>query len=86
MSRRRCADRLQADTLNPATLGGRPYVPVVIGADEAQMMQDEKLFQAEGDLIRNLFGNDMIVASVLPRTNTPLDMMHFVQADVPLKF
>jgi hypothetical protein len=79
-------DRLQADTLNPATLGGRPYVPVVIGAEEAQMMQDGKLFQVEGDLIHNLFGNDMVVAGVLPETNTPLDMMHFVRADVPLKF
>ena len=44
---------------------------MIIGADEAQMMQDEKLFQAEGDLIRNLFGNDVIVAGVLPKTNTP---------------
>jgi hypothetical protein len=67
-----------------SAVAGRQYVPIWIGAQEARMMQDEKLFNTEGDVIQNLFGNNVIVAGVLPQTNTPLDDMHFAGADLRL--
>jgi len=69
---------------NAVTVAGKAYVPVYIGASEAKMMQAEKLFNTEGDVIQNLFGNNVIVAGVLPQTNTPLDDMHFAGADLRL--
>jgi Cu+-exporting ATPase len=60
-----------------ATMADKSYVPVYIGASEAKMMQAENLFQVEGDLIKDLFGNNVIVAGILPVTNSPLDEMHF---------
>jgi Cu+-exporting ATPase len=68
-----------------ASLAGRTLVPVFIGANEAAMMVGEGLFETTGDLIRNLFGNDVIVAGVLPVTNGPLDEMHFAEANLQLK-
>lgn len=67
------------------TVAGISYVPVYLGTNEAKLMQTEKLFQAVGDLIKNLFGNNMIVAGILPVTNSPLDEMHFIGAEVRLE-
>jgi Cu+-exporting ATPase len=69
---------------NAVMVAGKPYVPVYIGISEAKMMLAEKLFQAAGDLIKNLFGNNVIVAGILPVTNSPLDEMHFIGAEVRL--
>ncbi|MHB1355055.1 MAG: heavy metal translocating P-type ATPase [Anaerolineae bacterium] len=66
------------------TVAGKPYVPIYIGTSEANMMLAEKLFQSAGDLIKNLFGNNVIVAGILPVTNSPLDDMHFIGAEVRL--
>jgi Cu+-exporting ATPase len=77
-------ERIATGGYSAATVAGKSYVPVYIGANEAKMMQDEGLFQAEGDLIRNLFGNDVIVAGVLPPTNSPLDEMHFAGPELQL--
>ncbi|TFH46791.1 MAG: HAD family hydrolase, partial [Lysobacterales bacterium] len=66
------------------TVAGKPYIPIYIGTSEANMMLAEKLFQAAGDLIKNLFGNNVIVAGILPVTNSPLDEMHFIGAEVRL--
>lgn len=60
------------------TLGGKKYWPIYIGSSEAKMMIESKLFSKVGDTIVNLFGNDVIIAGILPETKTVLDTMHFV--------
>lgn len=67
------------------TIGGKQYKPVYIGAEEADMMQKEKLFTEEGDRIAGFFGNDVIVAGVLPKTGTPLDNFHYVRSGFPIQ-
>ena len=71
---------LPVDSLNHrVTIGGRQYQPIYIGADEAVVMQKEKLFAKAGDLIPNFFGNDVIISGILPKTNSALDNYHFVK-------
>jgi len=67
------------------TLGTKKYLPIYIGSSEAKMMIGKKLITKTGDTINNLFGNDVIVAGVLPETKTLLDMMHFVGPGFELK-
>ena len=62
-------------------LYGKRVCPVAIGADEAAMMRGESLFSKPGDQVNGFFGNDIVVAAVLEKTNTPLDMMHIVSDD-----
>ncbi len=57
-------------------IAGTTYYPVIIGAAEAQMMREEKLFEKPGDLVRGFFGKDIVIVGVLAPTNTALDMMH----------
>lgn len=59
-------------------LGGVEYYPLVLGANEAEMMRDEKLFETTGDEIRGFFGTNVVVIGVLEATNSSFDMMHFV--------
>ena len=71
---------LPLDSLNHRiTIAGRQYQPIYIGANEAVVMQKEKLFSKEGDTISNFFGNDVIVSGILPKTNSVLDNYHFVK-------
>ncbi len=70
---------------HPLTVGGKTYQPVYIGADEAAMMQKEKLFKKEGDLITGFFGNDVIVVGIMPKTNSPLDTFHYVKSGFTVK-
>jgi len=67
------------------TLGDKKYLPIYVGSSEARMMIDKKLITKAGDTIDNLFGNNLIVAGILPETKTPLDMMHFVGVGFELK-
>ncbi|MFA6213924.1 MAG: hypothetical protein WC717_01470 [Candidatus Micrarchaeia archaeon] len=60
---------------------GKRVCPIAIGADEAAMMRSENLFSKPGDQINGFFGNDVVVAAVLEKTSTPLDMMHLFSAD-----
>jgi len=69
----------------PVIIGSKKYLPIYIGSDEAKMMIDKKLITKAGDTIENLFGNDVIVAGILPKTNTAFDMMHFVGPGFELK-
>jgi hypothetical protein len=62
----------------PVADGFRTYLPIVVGVKEAQMMQKEKIFTKVGDKIDNLFGNNAIVAAILPATNTLTDYFHYV--------
>ncbi len=59
-------------------LDGSEYYPLILGAKEAKIMRDEKLFTNTGDSIRNLFGKNFVVVGVLEETGTSLDRMHFV--------
>ena len=63
---------------NEIYLGDKKYLPVYIGFSEAKMMIDAKLFTKVGDTIENFFGNNVMVAGILPETKTTLDTMHFV--------
>lgn len=67
------------------TLGDKQYLPIYIGSSEAKMMLENKLISKVGDTIDNLFGNNVIVAAILPETKTSLDMMHFVGPGFELK-
>lgn len=60
---------------------GKRICPLALGADEAAAMRAEKLFSKPGDQINGFFGNDIAVAAVLEKTNTPLDIMHIVSND-----
>ena len=62
-------------------IDGKRLCPIALGADEASAMRSEKKFAKMGDRINALFGNDVVVAAVLEKTNTPLDMMHIVSDD-----
>ena len=70
---------------HPIVIAGKAYQPIYIGADEATMMQKERIFQKEGDLITGFFGNDVIVAGILPKTNTQLDNLHYVKPGFTVK-
>jgi hypothetical protein len=72
------ANEVAPQLLLPVRIGSAEYIPLFIGADEAKMMIDEKLFSKRGDSIEGFFGNNVIIAGVLPKTNTSLDTMHFV--------
>jgi len=69
----------------PVNLGAKKYLPVYIGSSEAKMMIEKKLIYKAGDTIDNFFGNDVIIAGILPETKTPLDMMHFVGSGFTIK-
>jgi hypothetical protein len=72
-------------SLEPVVIGSKKYLPIYIGSAEAKMMIDKKLITKTGDTINNLFGNDVIVAGILPETKSILDELHFVGIDFQLK-
>ncbi len=74
-------EMIPVDGFNPVYIGGKKYVPVYIGAAEAKEMIAEKIFTKEGDVINDLFGNDVIVSRILPETKTTIDNLHFVWED-----
>jgi len=67
------------------SLGNKTYLPIYIGSSEAKMMIEKKLINKVGDTIDNLFGNNVIVAGILPETGTSFDLMHFVGNGFELK-
>jgi len=75
----------QIKGFDAVTLAGKQYLPIYIGSAEAKMMIEKKLIAKPGDIIDNFFGNNIIVAGILPETNTSLDMMHFVGLGFSLK-
>lgn len=63
-----------------ARVGNATYAPVYIGSSEADMMKRAGLYMKDGDTIEGFFGNNAIVYT-LPKTDTVLDKMHFVDAE-----
>ena len=59
-------------------LDGKAYYPIIIGAKEAKVMREEKIFENTGDPIRNFFGRNFVVAGILEETNTSFDRLYFV--------
>lgn len=57
---------------------GKVYHPLIIGYDEAQMMREERLFWKIDDRIDGFFGNDVFIAGILKKSNTSIDMLHFL--------
>jgi hypothetical protein len=52
---------------------------MIIGAAEAAMMREEKLFQKPGDTLKNFFGlPEVKIAALLEPTGTPLDNYHLM--------
>ncbi|MBL8030264.1 MAG: copper-translocating P-type ATPase [Candidatus Doudnabacteria bacterium] len=72
------ANNINREGMAPVTFGTKKYLPIYIGSKEAEVMKAEKLFQKEGDILTGFFGNDVVVAGVLPETKTPLDNFHYV--------
>lgn len=70
--------------INSIYIGGKLYSPIYIGAKEAQEMMKEKIFSKEGDTITGLFGNNFIVAAILPKTGTVYDNVHFIPEEIKL--
>jgi Cu+-exporting ATPase len=69
----------------PIKLGDSKYLPIYVGSSEAKMMIDNKLFSKIGDTINDFFGNNIIIAGILPETGTTLDAMHYVGPGFELK-
>ena len=63
---------------------GRQYCPLLVGADEATMMRAEKLISGPGDKLDGFFGKNVKIVGILAKTNSPLDMMHFVPKECGL--
>lgn len=58
-------------------IGNSTYYPIVIGAKEAKIMKEKKIFTNTGDII-NVFGKRFVVVGVIEETNTILDRLYFV--------
>jgi hypothetical protein len=72
---------MDANTLE-VKRNNKSYTPIFVGADEAKMMIKKELIRGAIDTIDGLFGNDIYVAKILPRTNTMRDMMHIVPREI----
>ena len=70
---------------DPVRMRGKTYLPIYVGSGEARMMIEKKLIAKVGDIIDGFFGNDVVIAGILPQTNTILDELHFVGEDFQLK-
>lgn len=62
-------------------INNKVYYPIIIGAKEAKMMQEEKLFSKTGDVINGFFGKNVIIVGITTETNTGMDMMYIVAPD-----
>lgn len=77
-------DLVPLENLKGADIAGVHYVPMYYGATEAEMMKSAGKWEAVGDVVRNVFGNTVIVAKVFPLTNTVLDRVHFAGEELKL--
>lgn len=57
-------------------INGKQYYPVILGSGEAAMMKFERLVKEPGDTIDGFFGKDIVIAGILAKTNTIIDMAH----------
>lgn len=78
------AAQIPLDGMNYVYISTEKYLPIYIGEEEARIMIKEQLFKKEGDVIKGLFGNNVIVTKILPRTETSLDNFHYMADGVVL--
>ncbi|MEI8230196.1 MAG: heavy metal translocating P-type ATPase [Candidatus Peregrinibacteria bacterium] len=71
-------DILTTAAMQARQIDGQTTLPVYVGFDEAKMMLAAGVFKNVGDIIPDLFGNRVIIAGILPKTGTMLDMLHYV--------
>jgi len=57
-------------------INGKQYYPVILGSGEAAMMKFERLFKKPGDTIEGFFGKNIVIAGILEKTNSIVDMAH----------
>jgi len=67
-------------SLYPIIEKDKTYIPMYFGFEQGVMMIKQGEFKKNGDVLSEL-GNNNIVAGILPKTGTALDMMHFVGED-----
>jgi Cu+-exporting ATPase len=61
---------LSRDAFAPVLIDGKKYQPIYFGSTEGKMMAEEKVFKKPGDHVEDFLGNRVIVAGILPETNT----------------
>ena len=66
---------------NSVDIDGKTYVPIILGAKEAEMMKEEKLFSKTGDKMEGFFGTNAVVIGIIEPTDTALDMIHMIPLD-----
>lgn len=66
------------------TKNGTAYQPIFLGAGEAAMMRSKRLIRGVGDTIDAFFGNAVYVAGIFPRTDSVLDLLHYVPSEMTL--
>ncbi|MFA6475681.1 MAG: heavy metal translocating P-type ATPase [Patescibacteria group bacterium] len=66
------------NSFSNVVIDGVTYQSIYLGAAQAEVMQP-------GDITKGFFGNNVIVAKILPQTNTVLDQMYFVKANFAIK-
>jgi len=71
--------------LEPRIIDGKRTTPIFVGSSEAQMMIENGLFTNAGDVIDGFFGNRVLIAGILPKTDTILDQLHFVPATLRIQ-
>lgn len=67
-------------SLYPIIKSEKTYIPMYFGSQQAIMMIKEGEFSKVGDTLEE-GGNNIVVAGILPKTNTIFDMMHFTGED-----
>jgi len=74
----------EGDATNYKTyeIAGDKYYPVVLGADEAEAMRSEGLYNKPGDVLRDFFGKNVVFIGTMARTGTILDKAHITEAEI----
>jgi hypothetical protein len=60
------------------TIDGTTYLSAYLGYDEGIAMKADKDYSKKFDTIKDLYGNNIIIAGLPKKTMTMLDMFHFV--------
>lgn len=79
------SDIIKKTGFGTVSIAGSSYQSIFIGASEADMMKKEKLFAQPGDRIDGFFGTEVIIADILPKTDTILDNFHFIPESMVLR-
>jgi hypothetical protein len=73
------------NNFQPIIVKGKKYQPLYVGSEEGKMMIGKKLITKEGDVLDGAFGQDFIVVKIFTPTNSVLDNLHYVDAQLEIK-